>query len=117
VEHDGKKTVIENGLAINAWQNTRQCRISLQASTQEDDCCLNACIQLQLCEYQNYWWYTKLQSFSFFITYAEMCSECKIDRLILPLIKSFQMRLKLPKVNFIFYEYFFKAVVGDGNWK
>jgi hypothetical protein len=27
------------------------------------------------------------------------------------------MRLKLPKVNFIFYEYFFKAVVGDGNWK
>jgi hypothetical protein len=30
-------------------------------------------------------------------------------------IKSFQMRLKLPKVNFIFYEYFFKAVVGDGN--
>jgi hypothetical protein len=25
--------------------------------------------------------------------------------------------LKLPKVNFIFYEYFFKAVVGDGNWK
>ncbi len=25
--------------------------------------------------------------------------------------------MKLPKVNFIFYEYFFKAVVGDGNWK
>ncbi len=46
----------------------------------------------------------------------EMCSECKIDGLILPSIKSFQMRLKLPKVNFIFYEYFFKAVVRDGNW-
>jgi hypothetical protein len=27
------------------------------------------------------------------------------------------MRLKLPKVNFIFYEYFFKAVVGDSIWK
>jgi hypothetical protein len=27
------------------------------------------------------------------------------------------MRLKLPKVNFIFYEYFFKAVVADGLWK
>ena len=55
--------------------------------------------------------------FSFFVTYAEMCSECEIDGSILPSIESFQMRLKLPKVNFIFYEYFFKAVVGDGIWK
>jgi hypothetical protein len=55
--------------------------------------------------------------FSFFVTYAEMCSECEIDRSILPLIESFQMRLKFPKVNSIFYEYFFKAVVGDGIWK
>jgi len=54
--------------------------------------------------------------FSLFVTYAEMCSECEIDRLILPSIESFQMRLKLPKVNFIFYEYFFKAVVGDSVW-
>jgi PhoPQ-activated pathogenicity-related protein len=52
--------------------------------------------------------------FSFFVTYAEMCSECKIDGSILPWIESFQMRLKLPKVNFVFYEYFSKAVVGDG---
>jgi hypothetical protein len=55
--------------------------------------------------------------FSFLVTFAEMCSECEIDRLILPLIESFQMRLKLPKVNFTFYEYFFNAVVGDGIWK
>jgi hypothetical protein len=55
--------------------------------------------------------------FSLFVTYAEMCSECEIDGSILPSIKSFQMRLKLPKVNIIFYEYFFKAVVGDGIWK
>jgi hypothetical protein len=55
--------------------------------------------------------------FSFYVTYAEMCSECKIDGSILPLIKSFQMRLKFPMVNFIFYEYFLKAVVRDGIWK
>jgi PhoPQ-activated pathogenicity-related protein len=55
--------------------------------------------------------------FSFFLTYAEMCSECEIDGSILPLIESFQMRLKLPKVNFIFYEYFFKSVVRDSIWK
>jgi hypothetical protein len=55
--------------------------------------------------------------FSFFVTFAEMCSECEIDGSILPLIESFQMRLKLPKVNFIFYENFFKAVVGGGIWK
>ena len=51
------------------------------------------------------------------VTYAEMCSECEIDGSILQSIKSFQMRLKLPKVNSIFYEYFFKAVVRDGIWK
>jgi hypothetical protein len=55
--------------------------------------------------------------FSFFFTYAEMCSECEIDGSILTLIDSFQKRLKLPKVNFIFYEYFFKAVFGDGLWQ
>jgi hypothetical protein len=55
--------------------------------------------------------------FSLFITFAEMCSECEIDVSILPSIKSFQMRLKLPKDNFIFYEYFFKAVVGGSIWK
>jgi hypothetical protein len=46
-----------------------------------------------------------------------MCSECEIDGSILPSLKSFQRRLKLPKVNFTFYEYFFNAVVEDGLWK
>ncbi len=55
--------------------------------------------------------------FSLFVNYVEMCSECQIDGSILQLIESFQTRLKLPKVNFIFYEYIFKAVVGDSNWK
>jgi hypothetical protein len=63
------------------------------------------------------YWFTKLQRFSFFVMFAEMCSECEIDGSIRPLTESFQMRLKLPKVNFIFYEYFVKAVVGDGIWK
>ena len=36
---------------------------------------------------------------------------------ILPSIESFQMRLLLPKVYYIFYEYFFKAVIGEGTWK
>jgi hypothetical protein len=62
-------------------------------------------------------WFIKLQTFSLFVTYAEMFSECEIDGSILPSIESFQMRLKLPKVNFISYENFFKAVVGDGNWR
>jgi hypothetical protein len=47
----------------------------------------------------------------------QRCAVNEIDGSILPSIESFQMRLKLPKVNFIFYEYFFKAVVGDGIWK
>ncbi len=77
-----------------------------------------ACL-LQICSIIIAWMQniTKLQMFSFFVTYAEICSECEIDGSILPSIESFQMRLKLPKVNFIFCEYFFKAVVGDGIWK
>jgi hypothetical protein len=55
--------------------------------------------------------------FSFFVTFAEICCECEIDGSILPSIKSFQIRLKLPKVNFTFYEYFFKAMVEDGILK
>jgi hypothetical protein len=54
------------------------------------------------------YWFTKLQTFSLFVMFAEMCSECEIDGSILPLIESFQMRLKLPKMNLIFYENFFK---------
>ena len=57
-----------------------------------------ACVQLQLCEYQNYW-YTKLQLFPIFNNYAEMCSECKIDGSILPLMESFQMRLKFLRLT------------------
>jgi hypothetical protein len=96
-----KKTVIENGWAINDRQNTSQCRISLQVSPPDWWWLLLACYKYVLSwlrECKKYW-LTKLQMFSFFVTYAEMCSECEIDGSILPSIKSFQMRLKLPKVT------------------
>jgi len=50
-------------------------------------------------------------------TNAGMCNECENDGAILPSLESFQMRLKMPKVNYIFFKYFFKAVVGVGAWK
>jgi hypothetical protein len=46
-----------------------------------------------------------------------MCRVCKDDGTILPSIESFQIRLLLPKVYNIFYEYFFNAVIGEGTWK
>jgi len=50
-------------------------------------------------------------------SFQEMCSECELDGAILPSIESFQLRWKLPKVHYLFYEYFFKAVVGECIWK
>jgi len=46
-----------------------------------------------------------------------MCEDCEEEDAILPSIESFQTRLKNPKVNYIFYEYFFKAVIGEARWK
>jgi hypothetical protein len=42
---------------------------------------------------------------------------CKEDGSILPSIEGFQNRSFLPKVYYIFYEYFFKAVISKGTWK
>jgi hypothetical protein len=42
---------------------------------------------------------------------------CEEDGSILPSIESFQNRSLLPKVYYIFYEYFFKAIIGKGTWK
>jgi hypothetical protein len=61
--------------------------------------------------------YTNPVLFLLVTTHAEMCRGCKDDGNILPSIESFQMRLLLPKVYYIFYEYFFKAVIGEGTWK
>jgi len=40
-----------------------------------------------------------------------------MDGSFLPSLESFQMRSKMPKVYYVFYEHFFKAVVSDGIWK
>jgi len=46
-----------------------------------------------------------------------MCSECNEDGMLLPSIESFAKRWKLPKMYYLFYEYFFKPVIGDATWK
>jgi hypothetical protein len=53
----------------------------------------------------------------FHITNAGLCGECKTDAVVLPSLESFQSGMALPKVMFIFYEYFFKAMVQDAAWK
>jgi hypothetical protein len=37
--------------------------------------------------------------------------------MVLPSLESFQLGMVLPKVMFIFYEYFFKAMAGGAAWK
>jgi hypothetical protein len=46
-----------------------------------------------------------------------MCNECEADGTILPSIESFHMGVNLPKVHYLFYEYFFRPVIGEVNWK
>lgn len=46
-----------------------------------------------------------------------MCEDCEEYLAVLPSIESFQTRLKLPKVYYLFYDYFFKAVMGEARWK
>jgi hypothetical protein len=46
-----------------------------------------------------------------------MCIDCEDNNAILPSVESFQQRLKNPKVYYLFYEYFFKAVMGEARWK
>jgi hypothetical protein len=52
-------------------------------------------------------------------SFSEMCSKCKLNGIVLPLIKSFQLRWKLLKVVYycLFYDCLFKAVMGEYNWK
>lgn len=37
--------------------------------------------------------------------------------MVLPLIKSFALGSKLPKMHFLFYKHIYKAVIEEGNWK
>ena len=44
----------------------------------------------------------------FHITNAGLCGECETDGAVLPSLESFQLGMVLPKVMFIFYEYFLR---------
>jgi len=46
-----------------------------------------------------------------------MCDDCADENAVLPSVESFQMRGKNPKVYYLFYEYFFRAVVTEVRWK
>jgi len=46
-----------------------------------------------------------------------MCKDYEEYLAVLPSIESFQTRLKLPKVYYLFYDYFFKEVMGEARWK
>ena len=46
-----------------------------------------------------------------------MCQDCEDTDTVLPSVLSFQSRLHNPKVNYLFYEYFYKAVIGEARWK
>lgn len=37
--------------------------------------------------------------------------------MVLPALESFAQWWMLPKVNYLFYQYFYKAAVGDATWK
>ena len=47
----------------------------------------------------------------------ELCRDCEDDQSLLPSIESFQKRLDLPKVYYVFYDYFYRAVIGEADWK
>ena len=46
-----------------------------------------------------------------------MCIDCHDDKALLPSLETFDRRLELPKINYLFYEYFFKAAVSEKKWK
>jgi hypothetical protein len=45
-----------------------------------------------------------------------MCEECDAIGKVLPSLKSFQQQWNLPKIYFLFYNYFFKSVIQDLVW-
>jgi hypothetical protein len=45
-----------------------------------------------------------------------MCEECDAASTLLPSIESFLQQWRLPKVHYLFYEYFYKAVIKDSVW-
>ncbi len=47
----------------------------------------------------------------------ELRKECKYKEGILPSLESFANHWRLPKVQYLFYHYFYKAVISDARWK
>jgi len=45
-----------------------------------------------------------------------MCEECDALGMVLPSLESFRQRWKLPKIYFLFYDYFFRSVIQDSVW-
>jgi hypothetical protein len=45
--------------------------------------------------------------------HSELCNECAFDGTVLPSLQIFAKWWRLPKVHFLFYHYFYKAVIGD----
>ncbi len=51
------------------------------------------------------------------VPHTGLCGKRKTDGMVLPSLESFQSGMSLPKVMFIFYKCFFKAMVGGAAWK
>ena len=52
------------------------------------------------------------------LTYAckDLCRICVTNNVLMPAYECFEMRLRFPKAYKVFYEYFYKSVVGESNW-
>jgi len=61
--------------------------------------------------------YTTPTTFAFSLYEKELCDDCEEERKVLPSLESFNKRMDLPKVHFIFFHYFFRAVIGENAWK
>lgn len=48
---------------------------------------------------------------------ADLCNFCIKKNTIFPSVEALELRLNIPGVYFIFYDYFFKSSAGDARWK
>ena len=52
------------------------------------------------------------------ISYSKaLCLQSHKTKSVFPSLDSFQKRMELPKVYYLFYDYFFKGVMGDDHWE
>ena len=50
-------------------------------------------------------------------SFIELCEFCNGNGAVLPSLEAFKMRVEIPVVYIIFYDYFLKPSVGDARWK